>query len=203
MNIATIDFQMTVKSNGWSSDKLKYADLAKDASMLVDMLDDLDADLEVITFIFNVSMTYDQVMRMFRLFAKGRNHMAYHFGRSLQATSAYDPDYSRDGQTLVFRDICKVENASWDGNKSAPVTITFEDILKIQNQQLRGFTIVANLIRLANLIAWSVVNDVKLSPKPVTMKTWNTITIWGESPWTKKVEGVGAVPDDDDLYAEE
>lgn len=208
MNIATIDFLMTVKSNGWSSDQLKYKDLAKDATMLVDMLDDLDADLEVVTYIFSATVNYDQVMRFFKLLEKGINQVSYHLGRRRPVQSGFESAHRREGPSLFFLDLCKVENALFEGqNGKANVNIVFENVLKIKNQQLRGVTIAANLVRLANALAWALVNDVKLSSKPVTMKTWNTITVWGENPWHKKVEsplGVpSADPDEDDIYTEE
>lgn len=193
------DFSMKIRSNGWKSDSVKYHDLVRDANTLVDILDDLDFNVEKVSFEFEVKMTYEQMMRLFKLLKKGAAHIYYHGGRTLITT----PSVIREsGEVYVLGNLCTAKPDSAMGNGVATVSIVFDEIVKVKNQNTRGVTILANLSRLANAIAWSIENDVKLSDKAISIRTWNTITIWGDNPW-RKDESKTEASEAADIYAED
>jgi len=177
------DFSMRIRSNGWTSDVVKYKDLAKDAEQLVNMLDDLDFNIESVSFEFVVDTNYEKLTRFFKLLRKGAAHVHYHGGITLVPV----PPVSRGtNESYILGHLCTAAPAkSLGGTELVSTTITFTNIVKVKNQNVRGSTIVVNLGRLANALDWSIRHVVQLSDKPISLRTWNTITIWGENPWHK------------------
>jgi hypothetical protein len=179
-----VDFQMKIMANGWTSDVVKYQDITSDSEHLVDMLNDLDLNVSDVSLEFTAHLTHEQLMRFFMLLRKSIVHVCYHGGRqviSLPSNSTREP-----GDSYRLGVLCVAVPAGSFGSEPVSVSISFPAVVNIKNQNIRGTTIMANLSRLANALAWSMTNDVKLSSKPITLRTWNTITIWGDNPWHKE-----------------
>jgi len=192
-----IDLQMKVRSNGWTSDSIKYTDLVRDTEQLVNMLDDLDFNVESVSLEFSVAMTYEQLMRFVKLVKKGAAHLYYHCGRAARPV----PNAIRgDGEVYTVGDLFTAKPEQPLERNPVKMAITFNDVVTIKNQNIRGTTIMVNLGRLANAVAWAITHEVKLSDKPITLRTWNTITLWGNNPWKKDESKTDLDPELADVY---
>jgi hypothetical protein len=203
------DFSIKVRVNGWTSDLFKFSDFAKEAESLADQIVDLDFNVSSATVEFIGPLSYPQLHRFYRLLNKGRHHVFYHAGRTIpecelkiaQADGTYVVNHEASlGHSIVI--FLAIPTAPFQGDNPAEVKIVFGEFITIKNQGLRGNQVMANVGRLANALEWSIENEVKLSGRPVTLKTWNTITIYRDNPW-KKDETTTPKVDMADIYSEE
>jgi hypothetical protein len=203
------DFTIFVKVNGWSSDRFKFSDFAKEAESMADQIADLDFNVAAATVEFTGPLSYPQLHRFYRLLNKGRHHVFYHAGHAIPECelkiTQVDGSYVVDCEVSLGRSMAVFSAhpvAPFQGDALAEVKVVFGEFITVKNQGLRGNQVMANVGRLANALEWAIENEVKLSGKPITLKTWNTITIYRDNPW-KKDEATTAKVDMADIYSEE
>lgn len=179
------DFDLYVKANEWISGKIKYSELGEKAFGLAESMDSIQFDKASFKIVVP-KVTIHTIKRFFTLLNKGVRHIQVDT-QSPQPTIYRTRYENLEGPGVPGSVLYPVNPPfSIDSMSTASeVTLFFKDYVHVRS--VKGHVVAANLIRLANALAWSMTYTSDLTDTRVKLATWDAITINLENPWAKPV----------------